>query len=136
MTDQPFRKRGRSRRLAAHADVERAQTAGEQPGIEGAKRVAELPDVQSRQMFGYPAAFTNAQMFASLFQDQMIVRLSSADREALVRDGARQFEPMPGRPMREYVVVPDPVRGSPAAMREWLFKARAYASSLPPKKTR
>src|SRR5438046_2786060 len=55
------------------------------------RAVAELPDVHSRQMFGYPAAFTKTQMFASLFQDKMIVRLSSADREAIGREGARPF---------------------------------------------
>ena len=98
------------------------------------RAVAELPDVQPRQMFGYPAAFTKTQMFASLFQDIMIVRLSTADREALGRDGARPFEPMPGRPMREYVVVPDVVWGSPSTLRSWLAKAHAYASSLPQKK--
>jgi hypothetical protein len=33
------------------------------------RAVARLPDVEPRQMFGYPAAFTKTQMFASLFQD-------------------------------------------------------------------
>lgn len=65
------------------------------------RAIAELPDAEPRQMFGYPAAFAKTQMFASLFQDKMILRLSEADREALVRKGARPFEPMPGRPMRE-----------------------------------
>jgi TfoX/Sxy family transcriptional regulator of competence genes len=100
------------------------------------RAIGELPDVQPRPMFGYPAAFTRTQMFASLFQDKMILRLSEADRAALARDGARPFEPMPGRPMREYVVVPDAVRASPATLRAWLTKAHAYAASLPPKKKR
>jgi TfoX/Sxy family transcriptional regulator of competence genes len=98
------------------------------------RAVADLPNVQSRQMFGYPAAFTKTQMFAGLFQDKMIVRLSDADREAARHDGARPFEPMPGRPMREYVVVPDAVRASPSTLRAWLAKAHDYAASLAPKK--
>jgi TfoX/Sxy family transcriptional regulator of competence genes len=98
------------------------------------RAVADMPDVHSRQMFGDPAAFTKTQMFASLFQDKMIVRLSSADREMLGREGARPFEPMAGRPMREYVVVPDVIRASPARLRSWLVKAHGYAASLPPKK--
>jgi TfoX/Sxy family transcriptional regulator of competence genes len=98
------------------------------------RAVAGLPDVQSRQMFGYPAAFTKTQMFASLFQDNMIVRLSEADREALRRAGGRPFEPMPGRPMREYTVVPDAVRESASTLHSWLAKAHSYAASLPPKK--
>ena len=68
------------------------------------RAVGDMPDVQPRRMFGYPAAFTNTQMFACLFQDNMIVRLSEQDRAALAREGVRRFEPMPGRPMREYVV--------------------------------
>jgi TfoX/Sxy family transcriptional regulator of competence genes len=105
--------------------------------VEGFERaVAKLPDTQPRKMFGYPAAFTGSQMFAGLFQDKMIVRLSDVDREALGREGARPFEPMPGRPMREYVVVPDAVRESPSALRSWLAKAHAYAATLPTKKKR
>jgi TfoX/Sxy family transcriptional regulator of competence genes len=100
------------------------------------RALAELSDVQPRRMFGYPAAFTRSQMFASLFQDQMIVRLSEEDREALTHDGGRPFEPMPGRPMREYVTVPEIVRDSPAALRSWLLKAQRYAASLPPRKKR
>jgi TfoX/Sxy family transcriptional regulator of competence genes len=96
--------------------------------------VADMADVRSRQMFGYPAAFTKTQMFASLFQDKMILRLSSADRETLGREGARPFEPMPGRPMREYVVVPEVIRDSPSRLGKWLVKAQGYAASLPPKK--
>lgn len=98
------------------------------------RAIAELPDVQPRQMFGYPAAFTNTQLFASQFRDSMIVRLSEADREAAARDGARLFEPMPGRPMREYVVLPPEVRESPSALRAWVARAHAYARTLAQKK--
>jgi TfoX/Sxy family transcriptional regulator of competence genes len=101
-----------------------------------AQAIADAPGVERRQMFGYPAAFTRSHMFASLFQDQMIVRLSEADRHALAQEGGRAFEPMPGRPMREYVTVPEAIRDSPAALRKWLAKAQTYAGSLPPKKKR
>ena len=100
------------------------------------RAVGDLPDVESRQMFGYPAAFTKSQMFAGVFQDQMILRLGAGDRESIGQKGARPFEPMPGRPMREYVTVPDAVRDSPAELHSWLVKAHAYAASLPPKKKR
>src|SRR5712664_448268 len=42
-----------------------------------------IPDIQARQMFGYPAAFANTKMFAGLFQDTLIVRLSEPDRDVL-----------------------------------------------------
>ena len=96
-----------------------------------------VPEAQPRKVFGYPAAFINGQMFAGLHQDNMILRLSEQDRETFVRrKGARMFEPMPGRPMREYVVVPPVVLGSKPQLKAWLGKALAYARSLPPKSSK
>jgi TfoX/Sxy family transcriptional regulator of competence genes len=96
--------------------------------------VAGLPGIETRQMFGYPAAFAKGQMFASLFQSEMILRLSETDRRTLADEGGRPFEPMPGRPMREYVTVPAAVRASREGLHAWIVKARAYAESLPRKK--
>ena len=63
--------------------------------------------IERRKMFGYPAAFVNGNLFAGLHQEDFILRLDEPGREALIRDcGAGIFEPMPGRRMREYVVVP------------------------------
>jgi TfoX/Sxy family transcriptional regulator of competence genes len=93
--------------------------------------VGALPDVDTRKMFGYPAAFVHGNMFAGLFQDSVILRLSPDDRGAL--RGATQFEPMPGRPMREYVVAPAAVVDSAAQLRAWLGRARSFAAMLPPK---
>src|SRR5262249_35533090 len=93
------------------------------------RAVTELRDVQPRQMFGYPAAFANTQMFTCLFQDRMIIRLSEADREAFAREGATPFEPMPGRAMREYLAVPPAVLSSPPTLRSWLVRAHAFATS-------
>jgi TfoX/Sxy family transcriptional regulator of competence genes len=89
-----------------------------------------LPDVERRTMFGYPAAFVNGNMFSCLFQSRMMLRLSEDDRR---ESGAKPFEPMPGRPMREYVTVPDEVLRSPKLLDAWLRKSHAYASSLPRK---
>lgn len=61
-------------------------------------------------MFGYPLAFANDQLFCGLFADAMFVRLAEEDRAALLaRPGAVVFSPMMGRPMREYVVLPQSV---------------------------
>jgi TfoX/Sxy family transcriptional regulator of competence genes len=95
-----------------------------------ADAIERLPTVEARKMFGYPAAFVNGNMFAGLFQSSMMVRLSEDDRRRL---RASPFEPMPGRPMREYVVVPEEVLGSSTTLDEWLRKGHAFASSLPPK---
>jgi hypothetical protein len=64
------------------------------------------PPVVQRKMFGYPAGFINGNLFMSLFEDQMIFRLPESQRQELLKkEGAKIFEPMPGRPMREYVAV-------------------------------
>ena len=85
-------------------------------------------------MFGYPAAFVNGHLFAGLPQESFIVRLPDADRErARAQHGARAFEPMPGRRMREYVVVPEPLLGEPGELAAWLSRSIRYTRSLPPK---
>src|SRR5262249_61312002 len=71
------------------------------------RAVADLPKIENRNMFRYPAIFLHGNMVAGLFQDAMIVRLSEDDRDALAAiPGAARFEPMPGRPMREDMVLP------------------------------
>ena len=96
-----------------------------------------VPQATSRKVFGYPAVFINGQMFAGLHQDKMILRLSEEDRARFMQlKGASAFEPMPGRPMREYVVVPPSLLKSDAELEDWLAKALAYASTLPPKATK
>jgi TfoX/Sxy family transcriptional regulator of competence genes len=99
--------------------------------------VARLPGVERRTMFGYPAAFLHGQMFASLFADNMIVRLPAEERTRLLAvDGAAVFEPMPGRPMREYVALPPGMIEQPSEAEAWLERALAYAASLPPKEAK
>ena len=97
--------------------------------------VPKGPGVQSRPMFGNRAAFVNGNMFLALFGSQVAVRLSDEDRtELLGQKGASGFEPMPGRPMKEYVVLPESWRTSPKKAEEWVERSFAWAKKLPPKK--
>jgi TfoX/Sxy family transcriptional regulator of competence genes len=99
--------------------------------------LTDLPLAERRQMFGCPCAFVGGQMFAGLHQENMMLRLAEADRaEFLGLDGARPFEPMDGRPMREYVTVPPALLASPEQLGRWLERAFQYAASLPPKEKR
>jgi TfoX/Sxy family transcriptional regulator of competence genes len=92
------------------------------------------PDAEQRKMFGYPCVFVNGQLCAGVHQDNIMLRLSEAERaDFLALDGAARFEPMPGRPMREYVVVPRRMLQSPDQLVTWLEKSYAYTKSLPPK---
>ena len=97
------------------------------------KAAPDDPRVTRKPMFGYPALFVNGNMFASTFQDKVVVRLNETDRAELERRGAVQFEPMAGRPMREYVVAPPAIVAKPAELRGWVDRARSHAAGLPPK---
>jgi TfoX/Sxy family transcriptional regulator of competence genes len=95
------------------------------------------PRVERRKMFGYPAAFVGSNLFMSLHQESLILRLSEGDRaEFLKLPGASLFEPMPGRPMREYVAVPEPILRQDAALAGWIRRSLGYATSLPAKGAR
>ncbi len=99
--------------------------------------LASVPEALVRKMFGYPAAFVNGQMMTGLHQENMILRLSDDDRTSFLKlPGARVFEPMPGRPMREYAVVPASMLGSPKQLADWLGRSLTYVRSLPPKAAR
>jgi TfoX/Sxy family transcriptional regulator of competence genes len=92
------------------------------------------PAVERRSMFGYPCAFINGNMFCGLYQESFIVRLADDERaKFLTRPGAAVFEPMPGRPMKQYVVVPPSVLADDTAIRGSLQDSVDYVSSLPKK---
>jgi TfoX/Sxy family transcriptional regulator of competence genes len=90
------------------------------------------PTVTSRPMFGYPAVFVNGNHFAGTFQDKIVVRVGRDPSFAPART-AKPFEPMPGRAMGGYVVVPDSTVKSPAKLREWIAEALEFAKTLPAK---
>ena len=90
--------------------------------------------VERRQMFGFPAAFVGGNMFAGLFEEHVIVRLSEQDSETLrAIPGASVFEPMKGRPMKEYTVLPAAMHKKAGDLRSWLSGARDYGATLPAK---
>lgn len=97
------------------------------------KAAPKDPRVVRKPMFGYPALFLNGNMFAGTFQDKIVARLPEADREKAIKNGVKQFEPMPGRPMKEYIVIPATDVAEPAALASWIERARRHAETLPAK---
>lgn len=58
-------------------------------------------------MFGMPMLKDGTKMFAGVYGDAMTFKLGPEDlTAALETTGVEPFEPMPGRPMREWVLVP------------------------------
>ena len=91
------------------------------------------PAVAQRPKFGYPAFFLNGKMFAGTFQDKIVVKFGD-DVSIPGAKTAKGFEPMPGRPMTGFFVVPASVVRSPAKLRAWVDHVHAYAKTLPAKK--
>ena len=87
-------------------------------------------------MFGNLASFVNGNMFAGLFGDSLFVRLSEKDDqiEFLKIKGTASFEPMEGRPMKGYFVVPKSWMGQRELVRPWIRKAFESTERMPEKK--
>jgi TfoX/Sxy family transcriptional regulator of competence genes len=98
--------------------------------------VAGIEGLEQRQMFGYPAAFVGGNMVSGLHQESWIVRLGEDERSSLADQGWQTFSPMPGRPMREYLALPEGVAADLQAARSWVERAAAYGRTLPPKPPR
>lgn len=97
----------------------------------------EDPGVKVRPMFGQRAAFVNGNMFACTLGTQLVVRLGAKEREALLKEeGASVFEPVKGRKMGEYVVLPGGWRSDPARVRGMVSRSLSWAKALPPKPAR
>ena len=95
--------------------------------------VPDHPAVSIRPMFGQLSAFVNGNMFMGIFGEDILVRLPEEDRNEVIGAGGRVFEPMQGRPMREYVVLPDAWRNDPKQVGEWAARSLDHADALPPK---
>lgn len=71
---------------------------------------AALPDdprVLRSQMFGFPCAFVNGNMFFGTFSASVVARVGPAELARAVATGeGTLFEPMEGRAWREYVQIP------------------------------
>jgi hypothetical protein len=61
----------------------------------------------SGMMFGMPCLKNNGKAFAGFYNGTMVFKLGGAKHaEALALSGSRLFDPMGGRPMKEWVEVP------------------------------
>ncbi|HEX8938854.1 MAG TPA: TfoX/Sxy family protein [Candidatus Limnocylindrales bacterium] len=94
-----------------------------------------FPEAQRRKMFGYPALFVGGNLVTGLFADSWMIRLPpDALAELLTRPGARPFEPMPGRAMKGYAVLPREVVDDDRQLDGWVARAIDLGLTLPPKR--
>ena len=92
------------------------------------------PEAERKKMFGYPAAFVGGNMATGLFADNWVVRLPDDEIGPAKELGAGSFEPMPGKPMKAFVVIPATDVDDDAAIRAWVERGVAFARSMPPKR--
>jgi len=97
------------------------------------KLVPPDPAVTTRPMFGNLSGFVNGNMFCGLFGEDLFVRVSDGDQAKIRKLGGRPFEPMPGRAMTGYVVVPVGWQKKPDATRAWVITALSWSRALPAK---
>ena len=96
--------------------------------------VEAAPGATVKPMFGNFGAFANGQMFAGVFGDSVFVRLGVEDRAAALKlPGAKLFEPMKGRPMREYVALPPAIVTKGQGAQLWASRALTKVMAMPPK---
>src|SRR5207245_10536994 len=95
------------------------------------KLVPPDPEVTTRPMFGNLSAFVNGNMFCGLFGEDLFVRVSEGDQAKIRKQGGKAFEPMPGRAMTGYVVVPTGWPKKPDATRSWISVALTSSKTLP-----
>ena len=97
------------------------------------KLVPPDPAVTTRPMFGNLAGFVNGNMFCGLFGEDLFVRVSDEDQAKIRNQGGRAFEPMPGRAMTGYVVVPAGWQKKPETTRAFVAIALSWSRALPAK---
>ncbi|MFY4777444.1 TfoX/Sxy family protein [Metabacillus sp. RGM 3146] len=92
------------------------------------------PRIKIKPMFGNIGSFFNGNMFAGLFGSTVFVRLPENNRLRLLEiEGAAEFSPMPGRPMKEYVTFPEKWRHEPEKIQEWIQRSLQWVETMPEK---
>src|SRR4051812_10963095 len=89
-----------------------------------------------RKMFGYEACFVAGNFWAGMYQDDVVIKLPDevkASQPELAR--AARFDPMGGRPMKQWWVVPKKISANASALGK-LLAATLPKLSNAKKKTR
>jgi TfoX/Sxy family transcriptional regulator of competence genes len=90
--------------------------------------------IERRKMFGCPAFYINGNMFAGVYGRQLFLRLPPEARATLENEmAARPFEPIAGRPMKEYVAMPEAIWSDVAALDDWMRRSVEFVAAMPPK---
>lgn len=88
--------------------------------------------VGRRQMFGWPCLFVNGNLFAGLHRQSILVRLPPNELNSLLqKPGVVRFEPMPGRIMKGYAMITEPLDWKRDELTKCIAASLAFARLLP-----
>jgi hypothetical protein len=96
--------------------------------------LGRYPEAQQKKMFGYPAAFIGGNMATGLFAEQWVVRLPAWEIDEARSAGAGPFEPMAGKPMKGFVVIPAADVSDDARIIDWVERGLSTARAMPAKR--
>ena len=96
-----------------------------------------FPEAERRRMFGNPSLFIGGKLVTGLFAARWMIRLADDDlAELLALPGAGPFEPMAGRPMKGYALLPNAIVEDDDAIDSWIRRAIEHGRTLPAKATK
>jgi TfoX/Sxy family transcriptional regulator of competence genes len=89
----------------------------------------------SKKMFGSTCYFAGGNMFTGVHEDHIFLRLAEKERLEVTSSfkGAAPFEPIKGRPMKEYIIIPPLLYEDTKTFEEWIGRSMEFARSIPPK---
>ena len=105
--------------------------------IERVDGLLSMAPVRRKNMFGSAAWFLEANdlMFAGAWGEGIMIRVGEQVASYLIEIGeAEPFDPMGGRPMREYAFIDGHRIAEDDELLDWLNEASDFTASLPPKK--
>jgi hypothetical protein len=89
-----------------------------------------VPEADRKLVFGSPACLVGGNMFFGVHSAGLFVKLPPDAAEELLAVGGTPFEPMPGRAMGGFFVLPEELRDQEG----WVRRSYEYAITLPAKK--
>jgi TfoX/Sxy family transcriptional regulator of competence genes len=101
------------------------------------EHLAELPDIEEKEMFGGMAFMNNGKMCVGIIKDDLMLRIDPDLYEvALEKNGCREMD-FTGRPMRGWIIVEEAGFKKPKDFDYWIGLAldfNAKAKKTPKKK--
>jgi hypothetical protein len=91
--------------------------------------IAAVPGATRAVLFGCPVWSFAGERYATLYEERVALRLAPEDRARVLAMGGGVFEPLPGRPSKDRVTLPDAVVADAEALRGWIGRAARYAGA-------